>query len=346
MDVSQAIVRAEKIKEEKRNRSKQKNRDKADKFNVNKLMILQKEYRRKIEMDEKLGNKLQKAQQQKKYLQDEKLINRFTDGIEFFKRHWMFREETRKKNVKLCEMHEEEKRQNMEKRIKRIEQIREKDEIKKIKLRREFARKERSKVIIEKVRKQAQKLSESYLKLVDQKDFKEIFRRFSMLTEPFIAECLKKVNSVLQDLKIVVSGATLVEKLLSIMTQLVVMRPEIGQSRCVLIRQRVAGFIVHTITQIKNDRLKHIKNNWIKKQRNAFHEGDTSDEKDSTSKHVSMDDSAHIIGESAFSFDEFIGDLKSVSVWKIEKTVRKSLTSNKNNRILIIDTIFTHTSTT
>lgn len=65
-------------------------------------------------MDKKLGDKLEKALQKKKNLQDEKLINKFTEGIEFFKRHWLFREEIRKKNIKLYQMHEEEKRENME----------------------------------------------------------------------------------------------------------------------------------------------------------------------------------------------------------------------------------------
>lgn len=210
-----------------------------------------------------------------------------------------------------------------QRRIKKIEQTREKDEVKKIKLRREIARKARCNVIAEKVTKQAKILSGKYLKLVDQKDFEEISRRFSMLTEPFITECLKKVTSVLQDLKIPVSSATLVQTLLATMTQLVVIIPQIGPTKCVLVRERVAGFISQIITQIKNDRLKHIRNNWIKRKRACECDVSTADEKDSTSgKHVSVDDYAQIIGESSFSFDEFIGHLKSVKERKIEKTVR------------------------
>lgn len=185
-------------------------------------------------------------------------------------------------------------------------------------------------MIIERVAKQAKILSEEYLKLVDQKDYEEISRRFSMLTEPFITECLKRVNQVLHELKIVVSGATLVEKLISIMTQLIVIIPGIGPTKCVLVRERVAAFIAHTITQIKNDRLKCIRESWIKKKKKDEEKLDKSEistEDERSNKHVSMDDSAHIIEESEFiylsNFDEFIGELKSVSDKKTEKTVRK-----------------------
>lgn len=193
-------------------------------------------------------------------------------------------------------------------------------------------------MIAEKVAKQAKILSGKYLKLIDQKNFEEISRRFSMLTEPFIAECLKKITSVLQDLKIPVSSATLVETLLATMIQLIVIIPKIGPSKCVLVRERVAGFISNIIIQIKNDRLKHIRDNWIKRKRASEYDVSTADEKDLTSsKHVSVDDYAHVIGESSFSFDEFIGHLKSVKESEIEKTVRKS---EINYIKLIIETNF------
>lgn len=114
LEISQAIARAAKIKEEIRNRLKQKNREKKDKFNMNKLMILKNEHRRKIEMDKQLGIKLEKASQLKKHLQDEKILNRFTAGVEFFKKHWLFRDEIRAKNIHIYRLHEEEKRRNME----------------------------------------------------------------------------------------------------------------------------------------------------------------------------------------------------------------------------------------
>lgn len=195
-------------------------------------------------------------------------------------------------------------------------------------MRREIATKERSKEIIERVAKQAKKRSEEYLKLIDQKDYEEISRRFSMLTEPFITECLKRVNQVLHELKIVVSGATLVDRLISIMTQMLVIIPEIGPTKCVLVRKRVAEFIAHTITQIKNDRLKCIRENRVKKKnKQEIDESEISTADERFNKHVSMNDSAHIIDESKFiylsNFDEFIGELKSVSDRKTEKTVRK-----------------------
>lgn len=170
--------------------------------------------------------------------------------------------------------------------------------------------------------KRAQTLSKKYLKTVEQENFEEISRRFSMLTEPFIAECFKKMNDVLHNLKITVSSATLVEKLLSLMAQLVVIIPEIGPTKCILVRERVATLISHIIVQIKNDRLKNIRDHWIKKNRHVEIDT-TTDEKHSINKHVSVDDYVHTIGESSFSFDEFIGDLKSVAEQEVEKTVRK-----------------------
>lgn len=65
-------------------------------------------------MDKNVGNKLKKAQQLKEHLRDEKLIHKYTDGMDYFKRHWSFREENRETNIKLYQMHENEKRANME----------------------------------------------------------------------------------------------------------------------------------------------------------------------------------------------------------------------------------------
>lgn len=61
----------------------------------------------------KLENKLVQADQRKKKLQDQKMIERLKKDVEFFKTHWHYREETRRKNMKLLQMYEEEKHENI-----------------------------------------------------------------------------------------------------------------------------------------------------------------------------------------------------------------------------------------
>lgn len=184
-----------------------------------------------------------------------------------------------------------------------------------IKLRKEIARKERCKVILEKVAKQAQTLSKKYLKLIHQKDFDEVSRRFSVLTEPFIALCMKMMNSIHNELKIQICSATLLQHLISIMHRLVVIIPEIGLTKCILVRERVAGFISDTITQIKDYRKKCIRDDRIREHRRS--------QKGTKAKNVTLTDNVEIINDYDQLNDEFMKDLKRVPEKDAEKTVGK-----------------------
>lgn len=203
-----------------------------------------------------------------------------------------------------------------------------------IKLRRDILRKERNKEIVEKVTKKVQIMSEKYLKLVNPKDFEEVSRRFSMLTESFITERLMKIDSVLQKLKLTISAATLVEKLFSVMRLMVVVIPEIGPSKCVSVRERVAEFIAKTITHIKNERLENIRENWIRKNQEAANSILSDSLTEPKLMNVSFDDSTTKIIDDVIvstSFDEFVGDIKSVPIPKGERTVKKKKKTKKPN---------------
>lgn len=66
-----------------------------------------------METEKKFVNKLNEAQQRKKQLQDEKISAKLTDEVILFKKHWMNREVTWKRDIKLYLLYEEEKRKNI-----------------------------------------------------------------------------------------------------------------------------------------------------------------------------------------------------------------------------------------
>lgn len=192
------------------------------------------------------------------------------------------------------------------------------DEIKNIKLKQEIARKAQLKEIADKVTQKIQELSKIYLKLVNPKDLNEVSRRFSMLTRQYIGIYLEKLDCVLQTLNMSSSAAQLLERLLSLSVRIVIVRPDIGMTKCDLVRKRVAGFISRILTQIKNNRLKCIKDNLAKNKQKV----EKSIVDKPKTKRVVVGDSAQIIGESLHSYDEFIGDFKNISNRTSEKTVR------------------------
>lgn len=207
----------------------------------------------------------------------------------------------------------------MKKHEKKIEKIRENAEIRRITYCQNIARGMRNKQTADMVVKKVKILSKRYLKTVDPDDFEEVSRRISTLTEPFIKDSVRIVSCILGNLKITVSSATLVSKLGSIMAQSAVIIPEIGRTKCVLLRKLAAEFIFKATTQIKNERARQIRGNWNRK----YHKGIMSeDEGRQHGKRVSMDELTEIIGESSFSYDEFIGELKRVPDTASEKTVR------------------------
>lgn len=172
----------------------------------------------------------------------------------------------------------------------------------------------------DKVTQKIQELSKTYLNLADPKDLKEISRRFSMLTRQYIGIYLERLDCVLQLLNMSSSAAQLLERLLSLTVRIVIVRPDIGMPKCDLVRKRIAGFISRILTQIKNNRLKCIKDNLIKNNQ-AIGKSIADDKKPKT-KRVVVGDSAQIIGKSSHSYDEFIGDFKNISKRTSEKTVR------------------------
>lgn len=192
--------------------------------------------------------------------------------------------------------------------------------MKKIVIRRELDQRERFKEIVEKVANKCQIQAGKYVKMVDPEDYAEISRRFAILTEPFISDCLQSVNVTLQDLKIQVSAATSVRKLLSLMNHLVVILPEIGPSKCVFLRKRVAEFMVNIINQITMERLKNVRRNWEDDEIHFISDYSTVPS-EPRSRSVSVCDATEIIGESSLSFEELMQNLKCTSARKIEKTV-------------------------
>ncbi|XP_031623056.1 fibrous sheath-interacting protein 2 [Contarinia nasturtii] len=117
--------RAEKIKEEKREKYKQNNRSKEEKFNINKQGILEKERGKNIEAKQKWETKLKQAEERRKQLQDENIINKYIGKIEKFKKHWILRDEAQKKSIALYQAYQEEQRKNILKHKQQVEKIRE-----------------------------------------------------------------------------------------------------------------------------------------------------------------------------------------------------------------------------
>lgn len=64
-------------------------------------------------MKEKWETKLDEAEQRRKQLQDEIIVNNCTEKIEKFKRHWIFKDETHKKNITIFQLYQEEQRKNL-----------------------------------------------------------------------------------------------------------------------------------------------------------------------------------------------------------------------------------------
>lgn len=185
--------------------------------------------------------------------------------------------------------------------------------------------KKRNGEIVEKIVTQIQKQWKNYKKSIDMNDFDEVSRRIAMLNRPFILECLENVNGVFTNLKIAVSSATLISKLMGLLEHLVCLMPEVGATTCVLVRDRVADIVSHTIVYIKNQRLKSIRGEWLRRSQNeievsSLKSGVKKNKNiDEVKKHVHLDDSKEIIGMS--SYNEFIGCIKAVSEQTPEKVV-------------------------
>lgn len=213
-------------------------------------------------------------------------------------------------------------------------------------MRNDFSKKGRNGEIVEKILKNIAKFKAKYISKVDPLDLDEVQRRLSMFTQPFVTDCVDRVSQTLQYLKIDVSAALLASKTLKVMELRSIILPEIGASKCVLVRERITQIISNTIFQILVDRLKSIKNriNKVNDEARESRNEVTSEEENKSNRKRSETEykkkgtvSVHenektIIGES--SYGEFIGELAAIDPRNLHKFV--SLISNfKMNHSLI-----------
>lgn len=203
--------------------------------------------------------------------------------------------------------------------------MRELDESKKLRLRREMAWKKKNGEIAEQVLAHIQKQSKIFEKSFDSKDADDVSRRVSMLTQPLVTECLRISIEIFQNLKITVKSATLTTKLIGMIEQLTCLIPEIGPTKCNFVRDCVAELISNAVVQITNQRVKYIRNVFhIKNEtKNVTNSLKVAAEKynniEPTKKRALINDSSDVIGTPVC--DGFIGNVKKKSQQKSEKTV-------------------------
>lgn len=178
-------------------------------------------------------------------------------------------------------------------------------------MRKEIVKKEQNLDIVDRFMKNIEFFLAKYTKSIDPENVEEISRRFSVLSRPFVTNCLDKMNTMLQNLKVSVSSAELVSKTGRVMEILAIVIPEIGASKCVVVRARIAELIAQTTEAIIRERLIFIKS--IYRKRND-QEGVVGSERESINvrkSRVIVGELSNIIGES--SYDEFVGELVSSS---------------------------------
>lgn len=107
---------------------------------------------------------------------------------------------------------------------------------------------------LEKFRKKCLKSVESSI------DLKEISRRLALFNnKPFIDDCAEIVSSTHKCLNIsIVSSAAFAATTMKLMEIRSIIIPEIGTSKCVLVRNQVAEIIADTVNHIYNKRYKEI----------------------------------------------------------------------------------------
>lgn len=178
-----------------------------------------------------------------------------------------------------------------------------------VKVRKEIGKKEQVLDIVDKIMRNIRILSAKYTKSVDSADFEEFSRRFSVFSRSFVNDRLNIINKIFQQLQIPVSSAILVAKTIRAMETQAIVIPGIGLSKCVIVRERIADLIFQTINKIIAERLVFLKSTGISnKLEDKFVEIE-SESVDSKKKHVSVGETANIIGES--SCDEEILDMIS-----------------------------------
>lgn len=176
-----------------------------------------------------------------------------------------------------------------------------------VKVRKEIVKKEQVLDIVDKIMRNLKILSAKYMKSVDLVDFEEISRRFSVFSRTFVNDRLNIINEIFRKLQIPVSSAILVAKTIRVMETQAIVIPGIGLSKCVIVRERIADLIFQTINKIIAERLIFLKATEIS---NKFEDKVVEIEResvDSKKRHVSVGETANIIGES--SCDEESSDI-------------------------------------
>lgn len=176
-----------------------------------------------------------------------------------------------------------------------------------VKVRKEIVKKEQVLDIVDKIMRNLKILSAKYMKSVDLVDFEEISRRFSVFSRTFVNGRLNIINEIFRKLQIPVSSAILVAKTIRVMETQAIVIPGIGLSKCVIVRERIADLIFQTINKIIAERLIFLKATEIS---NKFGDKVVEIEResvDSKKRHVSVGETANIIGES--SCDEESSDI-------------------------------------
>lgn len=140
-----------------------------------------------------------------------------------------------------------------------FEKIREYNEKRIIRIRKEIARKKRNAKSIEKMMKNLDQFRNKCMKSAESSiDLKELSRRLALFKKPFIDDCAEIVSFTNQCLNAFVSPGAFVAITMKTMELRSIIIPEIGTSKCVFVRNRVAEIIADTINDISNKRYKEI----------------------------------------------------------------------------------------
>lgn len=193
-----------------------------------------------------------------------------------------------------------------------MEKIREYDESKIIKIRKEIAKKERNADMVDKIVKHIELLQAKYMKSVEPKDLDEVLRRVSMLQRSFIADCVENLSITLKNLKISLSSGILAARTIKIMELRIIVLPDIGTTNCVVVRERIADLISQTVEQIIAERVQNLKDAWTRREQRETDDDDEKLMSPSNKKNTVMVDNepTKIIGKSQYS--EFIGNLAKI----------------------------------
>lgn len=187
-------------------------------------------------------------------------------------------------------------------RQKLVEKIHELNENGMVKIRQQIAlrkfKKEQYQVLVDKIMNLVPTTIEEYKPMIEPNDYKEILRRFSMLTPQFVATCVRIIYGIIQSLKLQTSDSDKMTEITNFMTRRVILIPTIEPITCIVVQQRLCEMILDFITENKNEQLQRMLNE-IKIQENE--NGILSKDNDSSS---SDEDNIHVCFAEPTEIDE------------------------------------------